>query len=571
MVKGFAIGVLMWGLACETGAGTTLEDVTLWDYRGTSPSKVSLPAYHGWLLSWCRGTPPPRLVLYVSSPCLDTEFGTFYDPSATPSSDANPASLVDFLADLHAACPGVEVELLLDRSSFPASGASAPCWSGGSATTHPSLNLSSEWINTPLAMDWLGALIENPHVPSGVLAGVTFDPEVSGGNVPGSSCVPAGSHGVSMSYQQLADWVDAWKQANGHTTLRLGMTFEVDSANMARLNIATFPLEASLQSVLSAASPELNCQLNGSGYPSWRDGDAGPILQSCYLQVYVVCAENAQGVIEQASSFWRWQTEDGCEQAASPTPRSPSDAAASLVLNMTQQAGSPGPGTLEVAADVTLTGVGTRFLDWAPYTRVTATQPDGTVLPTSGEWKIDTMTSNTAASGYGSSDTTQGADLPYHYSELLMNWLYPYVDADMAARVWPMFSINATTLAPFFGYWTEQDFLAFLDAFEGAADGATIARSVYSSDGTTGVPLPANWAMYDLQLACDQWGIGTYPTQASHVLPCAANFSGSETIDVHDLLLLLQDWGDSSADLNGDGTTGDADLRILLSVWGSRC
>jgi hypothetical protein len=287
--------------------------------------------------------------------------------------------------------------------------------------------------------------------------------------------------------------------------------------------------------------------------------------------VYVVCAEDPQGEIEQASSFWRWQTEDGCETGATPTPRAPAETAASLVLNMTQQAGSPGPGTIEVAAGVTLTGVGTRFLDWAPYTRVTATKPDGTVLPTSGQWKIDTMTSNTVATGYGSSETTQGADLPYHYSELLMNWMYPYVDADMAARIWPMFSVNGTTLAPFFGYWTEQEFLGFLDAFAVAADGSTIAKSVYTSDGSTGVPLPANWAIYDLQLACEKWGIGTYPTEDAHVLPCAANLAGGDAIDVEDLLLLLQDWGDTGADLNGDGDTGAADLLIFLAVWGSGC
>jgi len=551
-------------------AGTTLEDVVVWDYRGTAPSQVSLEAYHGWLVSWCRGTPPPRLVLYVSSPCIGYDFATFYDPTAAPTDGVNPANFVDFLSDLKAAAPGTEVEVLVDRSSFSASGASSPCWTGGTGSHHPDMSLSSEWANLPLAMDWVGAVLDNASLPGGVLAGVTFDPEVSQANVPGSSCVPPGTHGVSMTYQQLADWVDAWKRLNGHTDLRQGMTFGVDAANMARLNVATFPLETSLQSVLAQASPELNCQLDGSGYPTWRTGDATPLLQSCYLQVYVVCAESGD-TISEASSFWRWQTEGGCDPAATPTLRAAADAAQSLVLNMTQQAGSPGPGTLEVAAGVELTGVGTRFLDWAPYTRVSAIEPDGSIIPTSGQWKVDAFHSNTAASGYGSSETTSGEQLPYRYSELVMNWHYPYVSADMADRIWPMFSINADTLAPFFGYGTEQKFLDFIDQFASAADGSSYARSVYSSDGTTGVSLPPNYAIYDLQLACDHWDIGTYPTSSDHVLPCAANLAGGAMIGVQDLLVVLSSWGTPTADLDGDGTTGLSDLQILLQVWGIGC
>ena len=543
-------------------AATTLEDVAMWDYRGTSPGSVTLSAYHGWLASYCSTTPPNRLVLYVSSPCLDTEFGTFYDPNALPSGDGDPTTFVDFLVSLHGVAPNVEVEVLLDRSSFPASGASAPCWSGGTATQHPTLPLPTEWTNLPLAMDWLGALASNAGVPAGVLAGVTIDPEVSGTNAPGSSCAAPGSHAVSMSYQQVADWVDAWKHLNGHTDLRQGMTFEVDSANMARLNVATFPLETSLQSVLASGSPELDCRLDGSGYPSWRSGDSTPILQSCYLQVYVVCGEDHQGQILQAASFWRWQTEGGCDASVTASPRTAADAADSLVLNMTQQAGSPGPGTVEVATGVQVSGVGTRFLDWAPYTRLSATKADGTVLPTSGQWKIDTLTSDTVASGYGSSETTGGAQLPYHYSELVMNWHYPYVTADMAGRIWPMFSVNKTTLAPFFG---------FLFAFAAAADGSSYAQSVYSADGTTGVPLPPNWGVYDLQLACDNWGIGDYPSSNSVSDACAVDLDANGYVEIGDLLLLLEWWGTPAADLNGSGVSDADDVLMLLSVWGETC
>jgi hypothetical protein len=52
---------------------------------------------------------------------------------------------------------------------------------------------------------------------------------------------------------------------------------------------------------------------------------------------------------------------------------------------------------------------------------------------------------------------------------------------------------------------------------------------------------------------------------------CVGNLNGDDTVDVLDLLILLDAWGPapgSDADLNGDGTVDVLDLLILLDAWG---
>ena len=584
-------------------AGTTLSDVVMWDYRETAPSHTPLSDYHAWLLTWIAANPPPRLVLYVTSPCIGPPYSTFYDPTASPTTDAKPANFVDFLADLHQANPTVEIEVLVDRSSFPASGASTPCW-GQPASTHPHLFLPSEWDALPLIMDWFGELLSNTAISAGPIAGITFDPEVSATNIPGNSCevgaccigqsctlttyagcsgdwygegtdctgttcnsppIPDPHHAVAISYQQVIDWVDAWKYSNGCEDKRTGMAFEVDSTNMTRVNVSGFPLSSSLQSVLAATSPELHCQLTTGGFPEWRPSTPQSLLQSAYLEVYVDCARQTHPPqILQASSFWRWQSEHGCDDSQTPVARTPAEAATSLQLTMTQQAGSPGPGTLEVSTSgqvVTFGGIGTRFLDWADYTRVTAIGTSGSPVPPTGQWTFTSAASNTAATGHGSAAETSGQHLDYLYTELVMNWMYPYVNSGMASRIYPMFSARAEKVQPFFGVWTDTEFLAFLDAFAAATDGSDLAHAIYTNNGTTPVASPANWAMYDLRLVCDNWGLHDYPGSASYAAACAADLDGDGLVGILDLLQLLEDWG----------TTDASDLQSLISVWQMPC
>ena len=90
---------LFWFVPASS-AHTTIHDLVMWDYRNTSPSHTPLPDYHEWLLGYCKINTPERLVLYVSSPCIDTDFGTFYDPDATASAATPPPNFIFFLDQL---------------------------------------------------------------------------------------------------------------------------------------------------------------------------------------------------------------------------------------------------------------------------------------------------------------------------------------------------------------------------------------------------------------------------------------------------------------------------------------
>jgi hypothetical protein len=39
-------------------------------------------------------------------------------------------------------------------------------------------------------------------------------------------------------------------------------------------------------------------------------------------------------------------------------------------------------------------------------------------------------------------------------------------------------------------------------------------------------------------------------------------------VDASDLAEVLNGWGTTIADINGDGTTDGADLAVLLNAWG---
>jgi len=49
---------------------------------------------------------------------------------------------------------------------------------------------------------------------------------------------------------------------------------------------------------------------------------------------------------------------------------------------------------------------------------------------------------------------------------------------------------------------------------------------------------------------------------------CPADLTGSGTVDVDDLLVMLAAWGESGGDVDGNGTTDSVDLLALLAAWG---
>jgi hypothetical protein len=51
--------------------------------------------------------------------------------------------------------------------------------------------------------------------------------------------------------------------------------------------------------------------------------------------------------------------------------------------------------------------------------------------------------------------------------------------------------------------------------------------------------------------------------------PCPTDLNGDGSTGSADLSILLNGWGGTSPDLNGDGSVGSADLSVLLNGWGA--
>ncbi|MDP7574030.1 MAG: GC-type dockerin domain-anchored protein, partial [Phycisphaerales bacterium] len=54
--------------------------------------------------------------------------------------------------------------------------------------------------------------------------------------------------------------------------------------------------------------------------------------------------------------------------------------------------------------------------------------------------------------------------------------------------------------------------------------------------------------------------------------PCPADMNGDGVVDVIEVLLLLDAWGqceDCAADINGDGIVDTDDLLSVLAAWGA--
>jgi len=116
-----------------------------------------------------------------------------------------------------------------------------------------------------------------------------------------------------------------------------------------------------------------------------------------------------------------------------------------------------------------------------------------------------------------------------------------------------------------------------IPASNGQGRGMAVGRNtVYltATRGDDGIPLYA----YDLSQGPDgTWVPFTQPYPAYHSTggaawipePCAGDLDGDGTTGQSDLGILLGSWGaNDGGDLDGDGMTGQTDLGILLADWG---
>jgi hypothetical protein len=543
-----------------TAAPASFDDwrFVMWDYRECATDAASLAVYHNWLLGYLADHPPSKLVLYVTDP--DVLKNSFYDPTATAVVGTQSTNFVGFLTQVAklSGSKKVPLEILIDRSSFPASasGAADTGWTPLLSGQPASIELPADWANLPRAFSWFSTLLANADVPQDVITSITIDPELTKGS--------AGPNTGSVAYQNVACWLDwAKRQSPVTTSLGVGMALEVDSHTLAKMNTATFPATGDLADLIPNAP--IKPYLDAQGYPSWRTGVSEPILSMAYMEAYVGNAPPpALPDHPSAGSYFRWMTDNGATDGKTPTPRSPADAAADFQRSLLDWPYAAGQGTITVSGpsgNLTMSGSGVNFDELQQYSAIAAVTANGSLLPaTAPYWKVQ----NDVPSGTSLSVTGPAIDVStpsgWKYTELTMDWQAPNVPAGLENRITFMFSAEKGQDLPFFGYWQLPDFLSFMTTTSrllGSTDPST-AIFVDGNEGR-GVPL-ANYGLYSLKQICSAWNIATYPGTADVIAPKAPQVA------------LVRDTGRSTTDrITNDGrltVASEQGARVQFSTNG---
>ena len=546
----------------------------IWDYRDTSPSKVSLPDYHAWLFDYCKAEQPARLVLYVTSPLNPgTGYCEFYDPGATPATGAG-LNLVGFLQEMatDASTSGIEVVMLMDASSFrPNQAASCGTWTP--QPVDPTINgvapppLPTGWPAFATGLDWFQTLAENSALSAGGLHGLAIDPE---------SRQNSGS--VEDDYAALAIWMDMF-QSSGPATVQsksFGMTVGVASHTFAKLLTTDLPVPADYPTAPVATF------LDSSRNLTYRTTTT-PLLEDVYMQVYTGC--EVVGGVEQPGSFYRWICEGGCDGSTtqprsivSPWASVAETSANLLVATLQRRPELPGPGTISTIANPNvpnpyggnpggsiLNGTGTRFDLWPEAARVQLL--DGASRIPAAPWAVLNPPSNPILAQGNGAQVDQSTPLPYVYTEISIDYAVPSTTADQVDRFWFMFSAEKASSLPFFGYWAYADFESFLQELEPLVQQA--ATAPFADASGTPIARPLGLGLYSLYQASRNWGGDFYADQYPGSTTPLADIDNDGVVGPLDLMEILSRWGDVHvpADLNRDGGVNHMDLHLLLDAW----
>tara|TARA_B100001059_G_C17830611_1_gene584409 strand:+ start:2170 stop:4053 length:1884 start_codon:yes stop_codon:yes gene_type:complete len=570
-------------------AQTTLNDLILYDYRDGAPVKPSVPGsvslakYHQWLLTYLDKHTPPRMVLYITDPCApditDPAFRrnwlNFYNPNANATDSTGKLTFVGFLKQANAHVD--DIELLIDSASFnhnvtdPQNG----CWNGspsGQAMNPTLLPLAFERL--PNVMGWLDAVMANTHLQgSNPVKALSLDPEGSGG---------------TPYYIDILLWLDEYMTTLASpavSSLDISMTLGFEAHTTTKLLVAELPAPVAPNVSISKWPADLwtTAQhtdhnyidlLNANnGYLHWRTS-SDPLLDRAYLQVYSACVP-ARVNGNTTSEFWRWINNSptcDCSVAGTYTARQPADVASSLVKTMQRLPASCGPGTIEATQNgtqVKLIGTGSFIPFMQPYSRFRLDAGNGvTIPPNDAVWKSPSYTPMVDEMNITATGDSNGQSLPYEFTEITMDFRAPPMTDTSPDRIILMFSAEKSGLLPFFGWGTQTTFYQFIDEFINATRATDDASTVYVGS-TGGLPVATNrFAIYDLKQICDNWNITNYGTTL-----CDGDVNSTLTVDIDDLLLVIENWGDSCtdgcpADTDGDNDVDIEDLLTVLAEYG---
>ncbi len=429
----------------------------LWDYAedisGADPMTTGRIHWQN-LINFVKANNITRLITNIKNP---KKFGFF--------ADSNPAaqSFAYYASQLPSTC---QLAVLFDCDTFELVGPDTP----SPDNSYPGyLALPAYFANLPEKLLWVQRMLESQHVN---ITEVVLDPQ--------NACSSSG--GGNGDYQLLIDFMDYYFTENS-LSVGKGLTVGVDAHSFTFCNLSLFPLDSTLAALVPANFPPT------STGPQWRSGSTAPMLSSVYVQAY-----------------------DPQIPYVFTLKNNPTQAATDFLHNFRDEPYLLGNGTISfVNGSTQITGSGTSFLGTITNNIVLDQVVDGMPIGVSVGGSISRVglsngnaPSNTLINVYSAIPLDSQTNVPFYQTEIVNKWTYPYITTSMANNIYLMFSFENSNVgnALFFGSWTVDQFMSFLQSFYSQGQSSL---PIYMSDPSTNIPLPNNFAIYDFDIFTDTY------------------------------------------------------------------
>lgn len=429
----------------KSGSVFSSYPFVLWDYAediasGDTPSAT---------LHW------NNLLQFISENTITRVITDIKDPSHFPffGVNAEGSSFMSYANKLPASC---ELAVLFALSGFVWDSDSPPI-PNPSALPSPYPALPSYFLDLPLKMEWVKQMIEM-GVP---IKEVVLDPQ------------PVTPSGSTADYQLLIDFMDYFCTIND-LNIHLAVTYGVDVKEPTYSNLSTFPTPSNL------APPGYFPPIT-SGYtsPEWRPGSTSPLLKHVYIQVY----EPDMPYIFTLKN-------------------NPVLAATSLLHNFRDEPYIQGTGTITFSSSSKdVMGTDTVFNTGIPP--VIEDMPIG-VIQSGDMLRIGIVSEDVPVTestlSFNSNPPISGVNQAFYQTEIVNKWTFPYTSPEVVDNIVLMFSFEnqLNNEDPFFGTWTTDQFMSFLQSFYSQGQEDTLP--IYYQDGSTGISLPSNFGIYDFNI-----------------------------------------------------------------------
>ena len=417
----------------------------LWDYAEDIASGNTQSAITHWT----------NLLQFISENTITRVITDIKDPSHFPffGVSAEEPSFMSYAAKLPDSC---ELAVLFELSGFAWDSSPSPV-PNPAALPSPYPALPSYFADLPLKMEWVRQMI-GLGIP---IKEVVLDPQ------------PADSQGSTADYQLLIDYMDYFCTVN-NLDVHLAVTFGVNVKEPTYSNLSTFPTPSSL-------APPGYFPPIATGYtaPEWRPSSTSPLLTHVYIQVYEP---------DMPYIF--------------TLPNNPVLAAASLLHNFRDEPYIQGTGTLTFSStSKAVTGTNTAFTTGTPP--VVEDMPLG-VMQSGDILRIGIVSEDVPVTettlSFNSNPPISGTNQPFYQTEIINKWTFPYTTPEIVDGIVLLFSFEnqVNNEDPFFGTWTTDQFMSFLQSFYSQGQSDTLP--IYYQDGSTGISLPANFGIYDFNI-----------------------------------------------------------------------